>query len=338
MTKSCSDSWTHVLRNIESEFKKLGYDTIYNLEGSRYSMPTGDDISLTFTDPPRIKTIPGNRIGVIYTFETTLLPPLWKDMINNSKCDILSPSKLCSDIFLNNGVNKDKIFDFNLGVDSDIFFKDPDESNRNGKFTFGTISINHRRKGLLELIETYLNTFTSTDNVLLLIKTIRTDNKYNHEFDVSLELSKIKARYKDPAEVHIITDRLDNIRKFYNGIDVFVSCTKTEGFFLPALEAMACEVPVICTGYGGQMNFLNENNSWLIDYSLRDAKREEQYWYYYKKGSKIAEPNLNTLSYLMKSIFENYSMCYDKIKEAKKNSKEFSWENSVNSIRSLYNI
>lgn len=338
MTKSCANSWTHTLKSIAEHLSKSGVEVIYNLEGDKYSTPTDDDISISFTDPPRIKDIPGKNKYIIYTFETSILPPKWGKMINFSNCKILSPSSFCSNIFLENAIDKDKIVDVPLGVDKSIFYKDTKERMEltKKKFVFGTVSINHRRKGILELATAYLETFTTEDNVSLVIKTTELDTEPKfHEFDVKSEIEELKKKYKTPAEIVIVTNRLDSVRTFYNSIDVFVSASKSEGFFYPALEAMACEVPVICTRYGGQMDFLNPDNSYLINYVLRDATRGEQYWYNYKKGSKISEPDLHHLSRVMRHVYENYEEAIKKTQVGLETVDKFSWDNTIKKILAI---
>jgi glycosyltransferase involved in cell wall biosynthesis len=53
--------------------------------------------------------------------------------------------------------------------------------------------------------------------------------------------------------------------RLYASADAFVLPTRGEGWGRPYGEALACECPVIATRWGGQLDFLNEANSYLID-------------------------------------------------------------------------
>src|SRR5690349_23097650 len=50
----------------------------------------------------------------------------------------------------------------------------------------------------------------------------------------------------------------------YRAADVLVAPYRGEGFCLPALEAMACGVPVIHTGTGPTGEFVPESGGWAL--------------------------------------------------------------------------
>ena len=60
----------------------------------------------------------------------------------------------------------------------------------------------------------------------------------------------------------------EGVLDLMSAADVYVSLHAAEGFGLTLLEAMALGTPVICTGYSGNMDFTNDENSWLVDYSI----------------------------------------------------------------------
>ena len=51
-------------------------------------------------------------------------------------------------------------------------------------------------------------------------------------------------------------------------IKAMLSCTHGEGFGRPLAEATCCDLPVIASGWSGQMDFLNPKQSVLIDGQL----------------------------------------------------------------------
>jgi glycosyl transferase family 1 len=50
--------------------------------------------------------------------------------------------------------------------------------------------------------------------------------------------------------------------------DCYVSLHRAEGFGLTPAESLCMGKPVIATRYGGNLEFMNDRNSWLVDYEL----------------------------------------------------------------------
>jgi glycosyltransferase involved in cell wall biosynthesis len=77
--------------------------------------------------------------------------------------------------------------------------------------------------------------------------------------------------------------------------DVYVSLHRSEGLGFPILEAMKLGIPVVATGYSGNVDYMNEKNSFMVPYKLvrvrRDGVYHEGYW---------AEPDANACIELVK--------------------------------------
>lgn len=71
-------------------------------------------------------------------------------------------------------------------------------------------------------------------------------------------------------QVELIEEELsaDELTNLYRRIDIVVSTHASEGFGLHLLEAMAMGKRVVATNYGGNVDFMKEDNSFLVDYSL----------------------------------------------------------------------
>src|SRR4030067_2387304 len=54
------------------------------------------------------------------------------------------------------------------------------------------------------------------------------------------------------------------IKNFYNSLDIFVSPSRLEGFYLPGLEAMTCGIPVVATDAGGNMDYAIHGQTALL--------------------------------------------------------------------------
>src|SRR3712207_9035191 len=57
-------------------------------------------------------------------------------------------------------------------------------------------------------------------------------------------------------------------RSLFAASDCYVSLHRSEGFGLTMADAMALGKPVIATGYSGNVDFMREDNSWLVPAGL----------------------------------------------------------------------
>lgn len=148
------------------------------------------------------------------------------------------------------------------------------ESDRNfslnsNKFRFLHVSSCFPRKGIDILLRAYGQAFNSYDDVTLIIKTFK--NSHNNVDQILKKEKSINSKYPD---VMIINEDLSDsqLKALYFSSDALVAPSRGEGFGLPIAEAMFLDLPVITTAWGGQTDFCNHENSWLIDYEFLSAK------------------------------------------------------------------
>lgn len=114
------------------------------------------------------------------------------------------------------------------------------------------------------------------------------------KFKVSNSKSSLLKYFKKQAEsldCEWITDSLtrNDLLSLYDNCDILFSPHKSEGFGLHMIEMMAMGKKVVATGYSGNMDFCNDENSYLIDYKL-DAVDDEFYlgeWAYPELDSAV---------------------------------------------------
>jgi glycosyltransferase involved in cell wall biosynthesis len=94
----------------------------------------------------------------------------------------------------------------------------------------------------------------------------------------------------------------EEFRGLINSIDCYISLHRSEGLGLGMAEAMFLNKPVIATGYSGNLEFMNEYNSFLVPYELIHAKESE---YIFGGLSRWAEPNINEAAKYMVYLYEN---------------------------------
>jgi glycosyltransferase involved in cell wall biosynthesis len=106
------------------------------------------------------------------------------------------------------------------------------------------------------------------------------------------------------ANVHVLEGYLSPTKK--NGLlascDCYVSLHRAEGFGLTLAEAMYFGRPVIATGYSGNLDFMHDGNSHLIDYELTSIGSGAEP---YPPDGEWAEPDLEQASRIMRHVFDN---------------------------------
>jgi len=92
------------------------------------------------------------------------------------------------------------------------------------------------------------------------------------------------------GNVQIVRGYLDEqaMTNLYRSSDVLLSMHRAEGFGLPMLEAMAHGIPVVATGWSGNLEFMNVANSHLVPYKLIPVSDSSNIY----SDSVWAEPDL----------------------------------------------
>lgn len=182
------------------------------------------------------------------------------------------------------------------------------------------------RGGIQYGIKAYLEEFTSQDNVELVIKI----NPIYGIPNVQAMIEELKPKDKtDFPIIRINADNLlyDKLVDLYNKCDVFVSPTRAESYNLPCIEAMACGKPVITTNFGGQTDFCNSENGWIIGGEMTEVKWEIQY-----EGVQWLTPDIIELRKAMRNFYDDKEEVKRKGKCALETAKQNTWD-EVNAKR-----
>lgn len=90
----------------------------------------------------------------------------------------------------------------------------------------------------------------------------------------------------------------------YARADVLLSLHRSEGFGLPMLEALARGVPVVATGWSGNMDFTTTDNSILVPFQLVPVQDDASVY----RGSHWAEPDLAAASTALRRLADNAAL------------------------------
>ena len=152
------------------------------------------------------------------------------------------------------------------------------------------------RKNPLGLVEAYKRAFGNRQDVQLLIKS-------SHSAEHQREL-KLVQRACEGANVRIMDAVLTRPEKhsLMKAADCYVSLHRSEGFGLTLAEAMLYGKPVVATGYSGNLDFMSDDDSFLVPYRLMTIKETHGP---YKAGYHWADPDLDSATEIMRYIEAN---------------------------------
>jgi glycosyltransferase involved in cell wall biosynthesis len=154
------------------------------------------------------------------------------------------------------------------------------------------------RKNPEAVISAFRQAFPSgTNGVRLLVKSTN-----GERFPERLEA--LQRSVTDDPRIEVRDGFLSREEMFglQNDIDCFVSLHRSEGFGLGMAECMYLGKPVIATGYSGNLDFMDRDNSLLVDYKmipLRDG--DYPYW----QGQQWADPDVAHAARLMRRVFDD---------------------------------
>lgn len=140
------------------------------------------------------------------------------------------------------------------------------------------------RKNPHGLVDAFRDAFAEDDDVLLVLKT------HNRDFVLdrhqAMRWERILEIAAGDPRVAILNETLPygELMTLKRGVDCYVSLHRSEGWGFGLIEAMALGVPVLCTGYSGNMDFTRAEHAWLVDYDLVSPKVDE---YIFVEGDEV---------------------------------------------------
>ncbi|HQT94591.1 MAG TPA: hypothetical protein PLB88_03575 [Thermoanaerobaculaceae bacterium] len=273
---------------------------------------------------------PGKRLVGHTVWETDRVPRHWIPLLNTVS-DVVVPSRWNREAFLKAGVQAPVHAIPHVAVSAGLRRSagEPHAERADGApFVFYTIGTWTARKAIPLLVRCYLETFTARDPVRLVLKT--TEAAYTHVWHqrfygtrrvwaalrrAAPRLARGAAatarglvetmlrRHHEPPEITLVTASLDEseVDALHRDGDCFVSLTHGEGWGLGAFDAAAHGTPVIITGFGGQMEYLDPARAGIVGYDLVPV-RDDNDPANFRRDQRWAVPRLREAAELMRSV------------------------------------
>jgi glycosyltransferase involved in cell wall biosynthesis len=157
-----------------------------------------------------------------------------------------------------------------------------------------------QRKNPISVIRAFRAAFPEDPRMRLVLKT------HNRQFIGDPQQirmwSGIEEEVGGDERITIINETLsyEELRKLKAGSDCFISLHRSEGWGFGMIEAMGSGIPVVATGYSGNMDFCTPETCWLVDYDLVCLYPED--YIFVVPGQKWAEPRLASAVAQMRSV------------------------------------
>ncbi len=246
--------------------------------------------------------VQGAQANVMRTmFETDSIPADWVGRLNQMD-EVWVPASFNRETFTRAGVSV-PVEVVPGGVDGSLFRPGLRPLRVHG--VRGTVFLSifewSYRKGWDVILSAWAAAFGPDDDASLVLRTAPHEGSCfdpNERIDAFLE--SIGKSRRDVAPI-IVLDRplsLTDLPRLYAAADVYVSASRGEGWGRPMIEAMACRLPTVATRWSGNLEFMDDENSVLLDIEgLRAIDGRAEFAFY--RGHSWAEPSVEHLVEVM---------------------------------------
>lgn len=212
----------------------------------------------------------------------------------------------------------------NLGVNREVFKPAPIKS---GPTIFVNCGKWEVRKGHDILAETFMKTFTSMNDVLLIMCP-------TNPFLTPQEEAAWKKKYNHP-KIKIIS-RLpshSDVAKMFNNADCGVFPSRAEGWNLEALEVLSCGRQLIITDYSAHKEFCNNSNSKLIKIDNTEPAQDNKWFFGQGNWAKLESRQIEQLcDYMYEVHAMKQSGKLGLNKEGIATAEKYTWEHATQQI------
>jgi len=235
---------------------------------SNLNLTASPDVTVRLHWPPNFETAPAGRLAVYLPWEFEAIPAQWVAALNRAADEVWVPAAFVREGFLKSGINANKVHVVGHGAPDEVcrmeadprtLFSPPGGRRRSFRFLYhgGLLW----RKGVDLLLRAYASAFDVEDDTVLEIHSVYGDEEvqaYVRDF--------LSGMGPQSPRVHFIQRELNatELAQLYASADVLVHPSRSEGFGLGIVEAMAYGVPPIIPNYGPAVEFVSNATGFLF--------------------------------------------------------------------------
>jgi hypothetical protein len=153
------------------------------------------------------------------------------------------------------------------------------------------------RKNPVGAIEAFKQAFSPGEGPVLVVKTTNGNSR-----EMDLEMVRYAASGRPDVVVMDGDFPRPRLGSLMDAADCYVSLHRSEGFGLTMAESMALGKPVIATAYSGNLEFMTDENSFLVPFSWTRVPEGAGP---YPAGTRWAEPDIGAAAAMMRTVVES---------------------------------
>ena len=313
-------SWLNDMNEERAWMDQTIEKTIHHIQqGGRF------DISLQVTIPNEFEALAPVNIGYTAGIETTKVAHEW--ILKSNQMDkIIVVSNHSKDVFLNTvyeAVNKNTGEEVQLKMSTPVeavnypvktFDSLPEiEINVDTSFNFLAVAQFGPRKNLPNTIKWFVEEFRNDDVGLILKANIAKNCLLDREQLEGQLKQMLNGLGERKCKVYLLhgdmTDEEMHALYKHPNIDAFVALPHGEGFGLPIFEAAYSGLPVVATGWSGQLDFLVDEEGkcqfYNVAFDLQPVQKEVVWKGVLIENSMWAFPRETSAKEQMRLCYEN---------------------------------
>jgi glycosyltransferase involved in cell wall biosynthesis len=250
---------------------------------------------------PLVQSVVDGGPFVAHTvWESDRLPQHWPELLNRTDL-VVVPTVWNRDVFVDSGVRAPVAV-----VPHVATVPDPGDGGAGlgldvDDFVFYTIGRWDERKAVFLAIEAYLRAFTADDPVVLVVKTGPRLEMPPGEwgagnplsFTTPWQVASLVRQFRNPARVHLEVETWtdDRVAGLHARGDCYLTLARGEGWGIGAFDASAYGNPVVATGWGGFLEYLDDESAFLVDHTLTAV--EHNAFASYSRDQEWAAPDVD---------------------------------------------
>jgi glycosyltransferase involved in cell wall biosynthesis len=236
-------------------------------------------------------------------WESDRLPDDWLEALVAAD-EVWAPSAWGAEVLRLNGIAAPRIHVVPEGLDPKLFnIAGPCSPLLDGVegFKFLHVGKAEPRKGTFELLLAFDRAFDDDAPVYLVLAC---QNQLIPGFDTVRFIENLGLRRRRWIIPIQPLPRRQDVAALYRACDAFVAPSRAEGWGLPALEAMACGLPVALTHYSGHTAFADPDNSIAVPFRLAPIPPGALPHFFRGDGNygQWAEPDVDRLADIMRMM------------------------------------